>query len=72
MTGSAELRKILRESGIKRKFIMEALGIKAYSTFRGKMADPSRFTGYEIRRLMDLLGLTQETTNRIFFTNNVA
>ena len=68
MTNSQMLEKIIRESGIKRSFILEKTGIKSYSTLRDKIWNRSEFMASEIQALCEILHLTSEQREAIFFT----
>ena len=70
MTNSQMLEKIIRESGIKRSFILEKTGIKAYSTLRDKIWNRSEFMASEIQALCEILHLTSEQREAIFFTKD--
>ena len=70
MTNSQMLEKIIRESGIKRSFILEKTGIKAYSTLRDKIWNRTEFTASEIQTLCEILHLTSEQREAIFFVKD--
>ena len=70
MTNSEMLENIIRESGIKRSFILEKLGLKAYSTLRDKIWNRTEFLASEIQTLCEILHLTSEQREAIFFTKN--
>lgn len=72
MTRSELLRKKIKDAGLLREAIMRALNIKSYSTFRAKVNDPTTFTAKQIAVLVEILRLTPEDRDRIFFTENVA
>lgn len=72
MTRSEMLKTLIENSGLKHKAMMKVLGIKAYSTFRTRLSDPTSFSAKEINILVDLLNLSEEDRNRIFFINYVA
>ena len=54
MTNTERLQKAIERSGLKTNAIMKALGIKSYSTLRGKISNESEFTAKEIMILSDL------------------
>ena len=70
MTNTEQLRKSIKDSGIKISAIMESLGIKSYTTMREKINDSSEFTAKEIQILCSLLNLTTKEREEIFFANN--
>ena len=63
------LRKAIKQAGMKISAIMEALGIKSYTTMREKINNVKSFTVGEIEILCVLLNLTNEQREQIFFTN---
>lgn len=67
MTNSEMLESIIRESGIKRSAILKATGIKAYSTLRDKIWNRTEFTASEILRLCEILHLSNDQREAIFF-----
>ena len=67
MTNTSMLKEAIKRSGIKANAIMQALGIKAYATLRGKINNESEFTAKEIMILSDLLRLTISDRDAIFF-----
>ena len=70
MTNTDKLKKAIQDSGIKTNAIMKALGIKSYSTLRGKINNKSEFTAKEIMTLSDLLRLEVSDRDAIFFAND--
>lgn len=70
MTNSEMLEKVIRESGIKRSAILKATGIKAYSTLRDKIWNRTEFTASEIQKLCEILGLSNEQREAIFFAKD--
>lgn len=68
MTNTELLRKAIDDSGLKQYVIMEALGIKSYTTMRDKINNVKNFTVREIEILCELLKLTHEQREQIFFT----
>lgn len=72
MTRKEILQQKIDDSGLKIGAICNALGIKSYATFRARMADPTSFSAKEIIILMELLNLSEEDRNRIFFIDYVA
>ena len=68
MTNTMLLRKAIKDAGLKLCAIMEALGIKSYTTMREKINNVKSFTVGEIEILCVLLNLTPEQREQIFFT----
>ena len=71
MTDKELLKKAIERSGIKVMKLMEAVGIKSYATFRGRMNNDTEFTASEIQALTDALQLTAVERDRIFFALDV-
>ena len=69
MTDTAKLRKAITDSGLKRSEILKRSGIKAYSTLRDKVDNNREFTASEITKLCDILCLSNEQREAIFFAN---
>ena len=70
MTNSERLRKAIDDSGLKIYAVMEALGIKRYTTMRDKINNVKNFTVREIEILCALLRLTAEQREQIFFASD--
>lgn len=70
MTNTEMLLNSIRESGLKRSTILKMTNIKAYSTLRAKIENKSEFTASEIIKLCEILHLTNDQREAIFFTNN--
>lgn len=66
MTNTALLRKKIDESGYKLRFIAKQIGI-TYQGFLKKINNESEFKASEIKGLQDLLNLTDEIRDKIFF-----
>ena len=66
MTDKEKLMGKISESGIKLGFLCEQLGICRF-TFSRKLANLSEFTASEIVKLTELLHLTPEERDAIFF-----
>ena len=66
MTNSQELKKRIAGNGLMLSFVCEKLGI-TYATLRRKINNENEFTASEISTLTELLHLTDEERNRIFF-----
>lgn len=61
------LRSEIEQSGLKKKYIAEQLGLSAYG-FALKADGKREFTASEIKVLCEVLGITQLTKiNNIFF-----
>lgn len=69
MTNTKQLRKAIQKAGLKISVIMEALQIKSYTTMRDKINNVKCFTIKEVEILCELLRLTPEQREQIFFTN---
>lgn len=70
MTNTSLLRKKIDESGYKLRFIAKQLGI-TYQGFLKKINNETEFKASEIQSLKELLNLTDEERDMIFFTLNV-
>jgi len=69
MTNTQLLRQAIKRAGLKISAIMEALGIKSYTTMRDKINNVKNFTLREVEILCELLRLTPEQREQIFFAN---
>jgi len=67
MTNTTLLRVAINNSGLKLNAVMEALEIKSYTTMRDKINNVQNFTVREILILCELLNLTKEQREQIFF-----
>lgn len=67
MTNTELLREKLESSGYKLTFVAQRLGL-SYQGFLNKVSGKSDFTAPEIAQLKDLLQLSAEDCNAIFFT----
>ena len=70
MTNSMMLRQTIKDTGLKISAVMDALGIKSYTTMREKLDNVKSFTVNEMGILCTLLKLTQEQREQIFFAYN--
>lgn len=70
MTNTSLLRKKLDESGYKLRFIAKQLGI-TYQGFLKKINNETEFKASEIQSLKEILNLTDEERDMIFFTLKV-
>lgn len=66
MTNEKLLEQIIKESGLKRGFIAESLGITRWGLLN-KLTNQTEFKASEIAALQDLLRLDNETRDQIFF-----
>lgn len=66
MTDSVRLRNVIYESGLKYRFIAKVLHISPYGLSR-KIDNVSSFRAPEIDALCDLLHLSKNERNEIFF-----
>ena len=67
MTNTMMLRRAIKNAGLKISAVMEALGIRSYTTMREKINNVKTFTVREIEILCVLLKLTPEQREQIFF-----
>ena len=70
MTDSRRLREAIRARGLKINWIASRIGIAPWS-FSRKMNNRTEFTSKEIQACSELLGLSGEERDRIFFAANV-
>lgn len=68
MTDEAELRVRIGERGLKLKFVAGVCGL-SYQGFLNKLTNVSEFTASEILTLRELLGLSAEDAEGIFFSH---
>lgn len=68
MTRSDLFEEKIKKSGIKKRILLEKLGI-TYPTLRRKSKNLSEFNAGEIETLCDILNLTQEEAISIFFNS---
>ncbi len=71
MTNRELLRKHIKESGIKMKYLASACGITAQA-FSSKMVGKSEFNASEMAVLKEKLGLSDGDFLTIFFSTEVA
>lgn len=67
MTDSEKLKAKIRDSGYRIRFLAEQLGI-SYQALYNKVDNKTQFLASEIMRFSDLLNLTPEERDDIFFT----
>lgn len=66
MTNTEMLKEVIRQSGFKRKYIAEKLGI-TYAGLMKKIRNESEFKASEIKILCDLLNICEKERDSIFF-----
>lgn len=69
MTDTKKLREAIKDSGLKRSEILKRSGIKAYSTLRDKVDNKREFTASEITKLCEILNLSTDQREAIFFAS---
>lgn len=62
------LTKAIEKSGLKKFYIAQALGLSAYG-LHNKLNGKTEFKASEIKSLSELLGMSVEMKERIFFTD---
>lgn len=70
MTDTVLLREKIEQSGYKLCFVAKELGI-TYHGLLNKLHNRSEFRASEIKRLQDLLKLTNSERDKIFFKSQV-
>lgn len=71
MTDTAELNRIIRESGFTKSYLAKKLGITLFA-FQKKRENKSQFTAQEIKTLCDILKIKSlNEKEKIFFCKNV-
>ena len=70
MTDTERLNKKIKDSGIKKNWISEKCGM-SYNSFLNKLNNKTDFTAPEISTLKDVLGLSPQEVNDIFFSQMV-
>lgn len=70
MTDRQLLRDTITQSGLKKKFLAEQLGITTQG-FRLKISGVNEFTETEMQKLSELLHLNKTMRDRIFFAKKV-
>lgn len=70
MTDERLLRAKIDEHGLKLRFVAAKCGL-SYQGFLNKMTNQSEFTAPEMRTLRELLGLSLDEMDAIFFANEV-
>lgn len=67
MTDTEELTKLIRESGLKKGFIAEKLGLTTYG-LQKKVENKNAFKAEEIKLICQILNITSlQTKEKIFF-----
>lgn len=70
MTNTDLLKRKIDESGYKMQFIAEYIGV-SYQALYNKIGNKTEFLASEIMKLSELLKLTDEERNEIFFAESV-
>lgn len=70
MTHSAKLKGKIVESGLNQTWIAEQLGM-TLATFNYKVNNKTEFKASEIKKLAEILHLTANEVNEIFFADKV-
>ena len=70
MTNTVELKNAMERSGLKYRFIAEKCGL-SYQGFLNKVHNITAFTAPEIVTLRNLLELSPDESEKIFFAGNV-
>ena len=70
MTDTERLNRKIKDSGIKKNWISEKCGM-SYNSFLNKLNNKTDFTAPEISTLKDVLGLSPQEVNDIFFSQMV-
>lgn len=70
MTNTVELKNAMERSGLKYRFIAEKCGL-SYQGFLNKVHNITAFTAPEIVALRNLLELSPDESEKIFFAGNV-
>lgn len=66
MTDTNKLKKAIERRGLKNNYLASQMGVSV-ETFSRKVNGKSQFKDYEIKFLWQILGLTAEEMNSIFF-----
>jgi len=67
MTNVSMLEQAIKNSGLKRKYIAEQLGL-SYQGFLDKIRGKTEFVGSEIVRMKDILRIDEKTVSEIFLS----
>lgn len=70
MTNSAKLKGKMVESNLNQTWIAEQLGM-TLATFNYKVNNKTEFKASEIKKLSEILHLTNDEVNAIFFADKV-
>ena len=70
MTNTALLQQAIDDSGMKINAILSKMNIKAYATLRAKIENEREFTASEMKKLSEILNLSAEQFEAIFFAND--
>lgn len=66
MTDTKLLKQVINESGLKRYFLAEQLGL-TYPGLQNKIHNKSEFKASEIKKISEILSIDNELRERIFF-----
>lgn len=69
MTDTVALNAAIERAGVKRKHICQSLGL-TFTGLAAKVKGESDFKGREIQSLQEILGLSNEERDKIFFAPN--
>ena len=67
MTDTNALQSKITDSGLKKTFIAEKLGL-TYPGYQNKETGKTEFTGSEIATMRQLLNLSEDETTKIFLS----
>lgn len=71
MTNTIKLKSLIEESGFRKKFIAEQIGITTYG-LQKKVENKSQFKAWEIKKMCGVLGINSlEEREEIFFAEDV-
>lgn len=70
MIDSGKLSKKITESGVKKKFIAGKLGLSSYGLSK-KINNENEFKVSEVEKICNILNLTADEREDIFFAKNV-
>lgn len=67
MTNTQLLKDAIKQSGYKKKYIAQELGLKSYQGFKNKLDGRTEFLTSEVKKLSVLLKLDTKQMGQIFF-----
>lgn len=71
MTDTKRLKEILKNSGYKRRYVAQYVGI-SYQALLNKINNLTEFRVFEIVKLCELLKISDKDRDKIFFAMSVA